>query len=83
MPIRETHLIITNQRLILRDLQEEFLSFEIPRSILSVSKVTYKTAKTARFPAYELIIETGRKNYSIRLHSGVRERVEQLIPARA
>jgi hypothetical protein len=77
---RDRRLIITNERIILRDLDNASRSIKISRSILSVSNVTYVIVG---FLEYELRIETGRKNYSIPLASGMKARVEQLIPARA
>jgi hypothetical protein len=80
---RDARLMITNKRLIVRDLDNESRSIEITRSVIIFSTVTYKIRNDILFLGDELIIETGRKSYSIPLGSGVRARVEQLIPARA
>lgn len=81
LPARGKRIIITNKRLILKDLENDRQSFQIPRFDLTFAKITY--LKMALGLSYQLIIQLwDGKEYSIQIDfdEETLERVKELIP---
>jgi hypothetical protein len=79
-PPRGKRLILTNKRLILRDLKNESQSFQIPRFDLTFARITY--LKMPLNPPYQMTIRVwDAKEYTIRLEEETMERVRELVPA--